>query len=55
MRPANERYVRSASQPQHGLQQLARTRPNAWNRDLLKSMVMIHQTMQHQTPSLTRH
>jgi hypothetical protein len=37
------------------IQQLARTRPQEWNMDVLNSMLILHRVMQKQAPSLTRH
>ncbi len=50
----NDMYALQASLSM-AIQQLARTRPQEWNRDLLSSMVIMHQIFQHQAPSLTRH
>ncbi len=37
------------------LGELARTRPQEWNRDLLNSLVTMHRVIQRQAPCLTRH
>ncbi len=37
------------------IDQLARTRTQEWNRDLIAWMVIMHQELKYSTPSLTRH
>ena len=37
------------------IRELAQTRSNAWNPDVLNSMVIMHKVMQMHTPSMTRH